>query len=81
MNRLEKYFLKTSRSGFRQWCQDDISDAIGLWGDYEVTTCFDARGKFSHSDFNSKAATFCWLFLGNPLCPIDGLYFVHNVQS
>jgi hypothetical protein len=31
MNRPEKYFLKTSRSGFRQWCQDDISDAIGLW--------------------------------------------------
>lgn len=52
----EKYFLKTNRLGFRQWCQDDISDAIGLWGDYEVTKYFDARGKFSHSDVQERLA-------------------------
>ena len=54
MNRPEKYFLKTSRSGFRQWCQDDISDAIGLWGDYEVTKYFDARGKIFHSEVQER---------------------------
>ena len=37
MNKSKKYFLKTSRLGFRQWCEDDLGIATGLWGDYEVT--------------------------------------------
>lgn len=52
----EKYFLKTSRLGFRQWSEDDISNAIGLWGDYEVTKYFDARGKFSHDKVQERLA-------------------------
>ncbi len=54
MNKSEKYFLKTSRLGFRQWREDDLSNAIGLWGDYEVTKYFDARGKLSHDEVQER---------------------------
>jgi RimJ/RimL family protein N-acetyltransferase len=47
MGKGEKYFLKTGRLGFRQWCEDDLDIAVVLWGDYEVTKFFDARGKWS----------------------------------
>jgi len=56
MNKFEKYFLKTSRLGFRQWREDDLSNAIGLWGDYEVTKYFDARGKLSHDELQERLA-------------------------
>jgi len=42
----EKYFLKSSRLGFRLWCEDDMGIAMELWGDYEVTKYFDARGRW-----------------------------------
>ena len=56
MNNSEQYFLKTSRLGFRQWREDDLSNAIGLWGDYEVTRYFDARGKLSHDEVQERLA-------------------------
>jgi len=43
MSKCEKYFLKSSRLGFRLWCEDDLAIARELWGDYEVTKFFDAR--------------------------------------
>jgi len=51
VNQSEKYFLKTSRLGFRQWREADLSIAIGLWGDYEVTKYFDGRGKLSRDEY------------------------------
>jgi RimJ/RimL family protein N-acetyltransferase len=54
MNKYEQYFLKTNRLGFRQWCKDDLSLAIELWGDYEVTKFFDARGKLSQEEVQAR---------------------------
>ncbi|HWE23225.1 MAG TPA: GNAT family N-acetyltransferase [Myxococcales bacterium] len=41
------YFLRTDRLGFRRWRDEDLSLAIGLWGDSEVTRFIDARGPLS----------------------------------
>lgn len=54
MNTTEKYFLKTSRLGFRHWHENDLSIAIGLWGDDEVTKYFDSRGKFSRDEVQER---------------------------
>ena len=54
INTSEQYFLKTNRLGFRQWRQDDISNAIGLWGDHDVTKYFDARGKLSEDQVQER---------------------------
>ena len=56
MNQGEKFFLKSSRLGFRQWCEDDLAIAIQLWGDYEVTKFFDARGKWSRDEVQKRLA-------------------------
>jgi len=56
MNQGEKYFLKSSRLGFRQWCEDDLAIAIQLWGDYEVTKFFDARGQWSRDEVRKRLA-------------------------
>jgi RimJ/RimL family protein N-acetyltransferase len=42
-----KYFLASNRLGFRRWREDDLDIAMELWGDYEVTRFFDARGRWS----------------------------------
>jgi RimJ/RimL family protein N-acetyltransferase len=47
MRKGDKYFLMSSRLGFRHWCEDDLDLAQELWGDHEVTKFFDARGKWS----------------------------------
>jgi len=56
MNRLMKtadpYFLKTSRLGFRQWSRDDISLAMSLWGDPEVTRWIG--GRFSEEEVERR---------------------------
>jgi len=49
MSSAEKYFLKSTRLGFRLWGEDDFDIARELWGDYEVTRFFDARGQWSRS--------------------------------
>ncbi|MCP4627540.1 MAG: GNAT family N-acetyltransferase [bacterium] len=56
MSKVEKYFLKSSRLGFRHWREDDLAIAIGLWGDYEVTKLFDARGKWSRDEVQERLA-------------------------
>ncbi len=56
MSKVEKYFLKSNRLGFRHWCEDDLAIAIGLWGDYEVTKFFDARGKWSRDEVQQRLA-------------------------
>lgn len=52
----EKYFLKSNRLGFRLWRQDDLDIATDLWGDYEVTRLFDARGKWSREAVRKRLA-------------------------
>jgi RimJ/RimL family protein N-acetyltransferase len=52
----EKYFLKSNRLGFRIWHQDDLDIATELWGDYEVTKYFDARGKWTHEEVQARLA-------------------------
>ncbi|MBT8366478.1 MAG: GNAT family N-acetyltransferase [Deltaproteobacteria bacterium] len=56
MNNAETYFMKTSRLGFRLWCEDDLDIATGLWGDFEVTKYFDARGKWSRDEVRERLA-------------------------
>ena len=56
MNKSENYFLESSRLGFRCWCEDDLAIAIELWGDYEVTKFFDARGKWSPDEIQERLA-------------------------
>ncbi len=52
----KNYFLKSSRLGFRKWCQEDLSIAWELWGDYEVTKYFDARGQWTRADVQNRLA-------------------------
>ncbi len=56
MSKGEKYFLKSSRLGFRHWCEDDLGIAQELWGDYEVTKFFDARCKWSRDKVRKRLA-------------------------
>ena len=48
------YFLKSKRLGFRTWSKDDLDLAHGLWGDFEVTKLFDARGPLSREQLKDK---------------------------
>jgi hypothetical protein len=34
---MKQFFLNTKRLGFSVWSEDDISDALELWGNKEVT--------------------------------------------
>lgn len=47
MAETDKYFIVSSRLGFRSWREDDLPLALGLWGDYEVTKLIDARGQLT----------------------------------
>jgi len=49
-----KYFLRTARIGFRRWKEEDLHLAIDLWGDFNVTRFFDARGKLSAAQVNER---------------------------
>jgi len=54
MNKGETYFLKSNRLSFRLWRQDDLDIATELWGDYEVTRLFDARGNWSREEVRKR---------------------------
>lgn len=41
-----EYFLTSEQLGFRKWKQEDLSHAIHLWGNHDVTKFFDSGGKF-----------------------------------
>jgi [ribosomal protein S5]-alanine N-acetyltransferase len=47
---MDPYFLRSKRLGFRSWREEDLSTAIGLWGDPEITRLIDARPKLSCED-------------------------------
>lgn len=44
---MREFFLNTSRLGFSIWREKDISDALELWGNPEVTKFIMADGKMS----------------------------------
>jgi RimJ/RimL family protein N-acetyltransferase len=50
----ETYFLTSNRLGFRRWRLDDLDIAVDLWGDYEVTKFFDARGQWSRAEIQER---------------------------
>lgn len=56
MSDSDKYFLRSNRLGFRIWSEDDLDIALELWGDYEVTKLFDARGKWSRDEVQERLA-------------------------
>jgi RimJ/RimL family protein N-acetyltransferase len=56
MGKVEPYFLKSSRLGFRHWREDDLAIALELWGDFEVTKFFDARGQWSQDEVRERLA-------------------------
>lgn len=56
MGESEKYFLKSSRLGFRLWCEGDLGLALQLWGDHAVTQYFDARGRWSRDAVRQRLA-------------------------
>jgi len=56
MGRVESYFLKSNRLGFRHWRKDDLALAMELWGDFEVTKLFDARGQWSRDKVRERLA-------------------------
>jgi RimJ/RimL family protein N-acetyltransferase len=49
-----KYFLCTERLGFRYWFHRDLSLAMGLWGDLEVTRLIDSRGQLSQNQVKER---------------------------
>lgn len=53
-NNGKTYFLRSKRLGFRLWREDDLALAIELWGDYEVTQFFDARGQWSRDQVHER---------------------------
>jgi RimJ/RimL family protein N-acetyltransferase len=56
IDNVKKYFLKSSRLGFRLWREEDLSIAVELWGDYEVTKFFDARGQWTRNEVRERLA-------------------------
>jgi RimJ/RimL family protein N-acetyltransferase len=53
--RIEKYFLRTERLGFRWWNEGDLGLAQGLWGDLEVTRFFG--GPFTDEEIEERLET------------------------
>lgn len=51
---MRKFFIETSRLGFSVWNEEDISDALELWGDSEVTKFIVADGKMSKEQVQQR---------------------------
>lgn len=54
MTRDRDYFMRTARLGFRHWSENDLSLAVALWGDPEVTKLIG--GPFSEDVVKKKLA-------------------------
>lgn len=52
MNAAVNYFLESERLGFRHWSAEDLSLAMGLWGDPDVTKLIG--GPFSETRVKSR---------------------------
>ena len=51
---MESFFLNTVRLGFSVWSEKDISDALELWGNPEVTKFIVAEGKMSKAQVQQR---------------------------
>jgi RimJ/RimL family protein N-acetyltransferase len=51
---MREFFLNTSRLGFSLWSEEDISDALELWGNLEVTKFIVADGKMSKEQVEQR---------------------------
>lgn len=51
---MKEFFLKSVRIGFSIWSEDDISDAVELWGNSEVTKFIVAEGKMSKEQIQQR---------------------------
>ena len=50
----ERFFLKTVRLGFSVWSEEDILDALELWGNSEVTKFIASNGKMSEDQIHER---------------------------
>lgn len=53
----DKYFMRTSRLGFRRWSAEDFPLAQSLWGDAEVTRLIGGGKAFSSEKIKERLAT------------------------
>jgi RimJ/RimL family protein N-acetyltransferase len=53
-NTMKEFFMKTTRLGFSVWEENDIADALKLWGNPEVTKFITANGKMSEEDLQQR---------------------------
>ncbi|EKQ57311.1 MULTISPECIES: GNAT family N-acetyltransferase [unclassified Clostridium] len=51
---MKEFFLKSVRIGFSIWSENDISDAVELWGNSEVTKFIVAEGKMSKEEIQQR---------------------------
>ena len=51
---MRDFFLNTERLGFSVWSKKDISDALELWGNQEVTKFIVAGGKMSKEQVQQR---------------------------
>jgi [ribosomal protein S5]-alanine N-acetyltransferase len=51
---MREFFLNTARLGFSVWSEKDISDALELWGNPEVTKFIVANGKMSKEQVQQR---------------------------
>ena len=52
-----EYFIKTERLGFSNWSENDLSLAVSLWGEAEVTKYICANGTFTHEEIKHRLHT------------------------
>lgn len=51
---MKEFFLKTKRLGFSIWNEEDILEALALWGNPEVTRYITADGKMSKEQIQQR---------------------------
>lgn len=51
---MKEFFLNTLRLGFSVWSEEDITDALELWGNSEVTKFIVADGKMSKEQVEQR---------------------------
>ncbi|OPJ56563.1 GNAT family N-acetyltransferase [Clostridium oryzae] len=51
---MKKYFISTERLGFSIWNDNDLPDAVELWGNTEVTKFITADGKMSEEQIKQR---------------------------
>jgi ribosomal-protein-alanine N-acetyltransferase len=54
MIRMKDFFMNTVRLGFSIWDENDMADALELWGNSEVAKFITANGKMSEQDIQER---------------------------